>query len=80
MYQPTQTRGRIICDQYRKFVEKWGLQRTFYVLCEEKVEKIPEIAQTNLTDALMFLSYMKDKNDAEYEQEKFDEIQRKLKK
>ena len=66
--------------EYKKFGERWGSIKTFFEICDEKIEKVKEVYQLYLNDYLQFLSYLIDKADAEEAEEKYMEQIRKLKK
>lgn len=72
--------NRIISPVYKKFSEGWGWQHILYSLCENKIEKIGEVAQMYLTTVLMFMSYQSDRAVAERAQNELDETIRKQKK
>lgn len=66
-------------QRYRGFTEKWSDWKTFYEVCDEKIEKVRENYQLYLTDYLQFLSYLIDKAEADEEEMKYQENLRKAK-
>lgn len=56
------------------------MYKTLYEICGERIEKIGETTQMYLTTYLQYLCYLVDKDEAEEEEHKFQEQQRKLKK
>jgi hypothetical protein len=67
------------CKQYKDFAEKWGNIKTLYEICDDDITKVEKATQIYLTTYLQFLCYMMDKGEAEEEEWKFQEQQRKLK-
>ena len=62
------------CQAYRDFQGKWGFIGTLYQMADEKIEKIAEIYQEYLVDALQLISYMTERAKVDKEEDKFQEM------
>lgn len=65
---------------YREFSQRWGFIKTLYEICDEKIEKVGEVYQIYLSDFLQYMTYLIDKQQAEDEEDKYQEVLRKAKK
>lgn len=63
--------------EYTDFQSKWGGFKTFYEICDEKIEKIGEVNQIYLNDFLQYLSYMYEKQEVEEIEDKFQDARRR---
>ena len=70
---------RPIAGGYRAFTEKWGIQRIAYTLTNENIAMAEKVSGMFATSVLQYMSYLKDKNMAEEEEDKFQENLRKQK-
>ena len=59
---------------YRDFQAKWGFLGTLYQMAGEKIEKVAEIYQEYLVDALQLISYMTERSNVDKEEDKFQEM------
>ena len=65
---------------YREFSQRWGFIKTLYEICDEKIEKVGEVYQIYLSDFLQYMTHLIDKQQAEDEEDKYQEVLRKAKK
>ena len=67
-------------EGYRRFAENWGIEKTLYEMANEEITKVAEIKQLYLTDTLMFLTYLIQKQEADEQEDKYQEMLSKAKK
>ena len=71
--------GKLHSDAHRQFGQKWNWTGIAYQMADEKIEKVAEVYQQNLLDALQFLSYLSEKAIVDEQEDKFQERLRKAK-
>ena len=72
--------GRPTCPEYKDFSKAWGYQKVVFDLANKTYTQIAKIKQEYAQDIFVYLTFLMHERKAEEAQEKYDDLQRRMKK